>query len=449
MFKLFFKQAELAARKDTSMVIAGTVASNLMRLFSTVILTRILDPSAYGVVGIINSIGFSVVLLTDVGIFGYVVRHERGNDAAFLNRVWTLRAIRCLALMFLVMLSAPVFSWALAKPLTLPVAVYALTFGFEALSSMAFATAVRERQMPRLMMFDVLPQLITLPVAIALAVWLRSYWALIFAMVFSSAISALLSYAFFPRSKRQWAFDFEAAKELWVFGRAISGASIIHLIIMQTDKIVLAAILPLAAFGLYTVASTLTATVRIFNANYVQRILYPAFAVAKNASSLVQTSVYYGTGRAVRLTYAFASGGFLACAPLIIEIVFDSRFSGATTFLYLLAIGNLVSMSAAAANQMLMALAMTRHIFNLNLVRLVFLIFAGSVGYYWFGPYGIVAAVSGMELAAQGYCWIVLSRVGVFSLRKEVPYWVMTMGGLGTGWCVNEIGIELISRFSQ
>ena len=432
-------------KKDTSTVLIGTAISNVVRLISTIILTRILDPSAYGVVGILSSIGFTVVMLTDVGIFSYVIRHQHATDSTFLDRVWTLRLIRCLFLMALVILIAPVLAWALEKPITLAIIAYSLTFGAEAISSMAFATAVRERQLARLAVLDALPQLLILPFTILLALWLHSYWALIIAMIFATLLNAMLSYALFPHAKRKLRYSRETARDLWSFGRSVSAASIIHLVLSQADKIVLGRILSLSSFGLYNISSTISGSVKIFNSSYSQRILYPCFVEFKDRESYEVSDIFYSVGKHTRIIYGFFSGLILFCSELIITILYDERFFGASSFLFILLIGNIFSLSISAATQLLLALGHTTHIFRMNLARLCFFIVFGGLGLYLFGSKGLVAAVSGTDIIAQRYCWVALSRVGIFSVRKETPFWLAALVGCGIGWFINKTGIVLIS----
>jgi O-antigen/teichoic acid export membrane protein len=432
------------ARKNTSVVLLTTVLSNLARLLSTVVLTRILEPSAYGVVGILSTIGFALALVTDVGIYSFVVRHSRHGDPTFLDQIWTLRLIRCVALAVLVIVLAPILSIVFAKTITLPLIAFSLTFVFEGLSSMSFATAIRERQIVRLSVMDLLPQIASVPVAFVFGLWLRSYWALVIAMLASGFLGLILSYALFPQARRRWNYNSEISLELWRFGRNMSASSVVFLIITQTDKVILAHWMPIATFGLYSIASNLAAAVKIFNNKYTKRILFPSFAMIKDENTVVRSRVFYATGHQIRMIYMFGSGILLACAPLIIRVLYDPRYADAAMFLGILAFGNIASLHVSAANEMLVALGRTKNILSLNIARLAFLIVGGISGIYFFGAPGLVAAVSGMEIAALVYSWTALSRAEVLDLRRELPLWATSAVGFGVGLAVNCIGMRLV-----
>src|SRR3546814_14781212 len=93
------------------------------------------------------------------------------------------------------------------------------------MTSMAFATGVRHQQLRRLAVMDLVAVAGQLPISIALALWLQSYWALVFAGIIGSFLKVLLSYLLFPDSLRRVRFNFGRMKEMWDFSRYIGGTS--------------------------------------------------------------------------------------------------------------------------------------------------------------------------------------------------------------------------------
>src|SRR4051794_15646925 len=77
-----------------SSVLLGTnVASNLLRLASTIVLTRLLAPDAFGLIAMIASFFYVITMITDAGFQAYVVRHER-DDPDFVDAIWTIHFAR-------------------------------------------------------------------------------------------------------------------------------------------------------------------------------------------------------------------------------------------------------------------------------------------------------------------------------------------------------------------
>src|SRR4051812_48930417 len=78
----------------SSALALSTVVTNLVRIVSTLVLSRLLSPSVYGITGMIVSIFYVINMLSDVGFQAYIVRHHRGEEPDFLNAVWTIHASR-------------------------------------------------------------------------------------------------------------------------------------------------------------------------------------------------------------------------------------------------------------------------------------------------------------------------------------------------------------------
>jgi O-antigen/teichoic acid export membrane protein len=65
--------------------VIGHVAGEGLRLLSNLLLTRLLFPEAFGLMAIATAVLQGARMLSDVGIRGSIVQHERGAEPAFTN----------------------------------------------------------------------------------------------------------------------------------------------------------------------------------------------------------------------------------------------------------------------------------------------------------------------------------------------------------------------------
>ena len=72
----------------------GFAASQGIRLVSTLVMTRLLAPSMFGVMAVAVMVNVVASLLTDLGVRQNIVQSHRGNDPVFLNTAWTVQIIR-------------------------------------------------------------------------------------------------------------------------------------------------------------------------------------------------------------------------------------------------------------------------------------------------------------------------------------------------------------------
>lgn len=432
------------ARRPSATMAITVVLLNVIRIASTLVLTRLLDVAVFGVAGILTAVTVVIGMISDLGFNVYVIRHADGENPRFLDEVWTLRLIRSVVLTAGMAALAPLIAAYVGEPQLGPVlAVFSLTFLIEGLTSLAVATASRSGHVLKLGMFDIFGAIGQTATTILFAWWMRDYWGIVYGSLTGGAIKILLSYTMFARSCRGLRFNGDRAADLWRFARYITGSSIITLILTQGDKIALSRLLSLDQFGLYAIAASLALAAAGFTGPYANRVLYPTYSRAMRDEPGNIAHVYRLSGRWIRLLYAFAAGCLTTAAPLVIEILYDPRYRGAALYLQLLAIGTVPLMNTQAGNAVLIATGRMWTTLNANLIRLAWLAGGGYAGYRLYGVPGLVGAVGTVELIAQLYYWLELRRARLLSLRTEGLQIATTIGGLIIGAAASYAALSL------
>lgn len=434
-------------RSDSSThFLMGSVLLNLLRIISTVALTRLLSPDDFGAMGVIASVQFVLIMLSDVGFFAYVVRNSETDQRRMLDQIWTLRLIRGFAMAAAIASAAWFIAGAAGKPeIALLIAAGGVQLAIEGLSSMAFATGARNGQIGRLALLDLIPAVAQIALSVLLAILLRNYWAIMIAALLSSALKAGLSYLIFPDAGRRFSPSMERARQLWQFGRFIAGSSLSQIIVSQTDKIIFARLFSLHQFGLYTLASNLAATPQNILANYSPRILYPKFAEAHRQSVAALTATYYRAGRAMRMTYMLGAAALVALAPLVVAVLYGARYAGAVPYLQLLACATIFKLPVVVANDLILATGNSAHALRIGLFRAAWLAIAALILFSIAGSWGLVVAVVSVEAASQLYCWAMLARMGVLRPAAEIRFYAMAPLGYMIGTAANWAGLRLLS----
>lgn len=435
---------EVATGGAASIVVAA-VLSNLLRIVSSATLTRILDVQAFGVVGLVTSVAFVFALVSDIGVQPFVIRHARGDDRTFLDEIWTMRLIRSVGLTAIMAACAVPVSLALGKPDFYPIIiVWSGNFTLDGLASMAFATAVREQKLWRLAWLDLGTAVLVFLVSVILGILFRNYWALLLAMIVGALAKAGLSYWLFPHSSRRLRFSRETAREMWNFSRYIAPSSLMWMFVLQSDKLVLARMMPLATFGLYSLAVTISSAGSGLASNYTRRVLYPAYAAAARAGSPPLRTLFYGLRRWPNLLYMIAVGGLGGGAGLVVAILYDPRYGGVTIYLRLLCISAALVLANTAAEEVLIAAGKLRATLNVNVIRIAYLVLGVSVAIVYGNTLLLVAVFGLVEVAAMGNYWYSLRKEGLFDLREELTGLLAAGGGAVLGYAVEQLGQALL-----
>ena len=431
--------------RDTNLVIATVVATNLLRMVSSVVLTRLLMPEAFGIVGLIGSISFILSMLSDLGFQAFVVRHRDGDQARFLDVIWTIRLVRAIALtILLVALARPIAAGFGNPGVAGAIAVSALQFAIEGASSLSLVTALRERQLARLSLLDILGALVQFGASIALASVWRSYWSIVLAILLASLARTLLSYALFPRSTRRIGFDRGYATELWRFARYVTGSSIITMLLVQSDKVVLARVVPLDVLGRYMLAGNLALAPMAFTVAYASRVLYPLYARTWRERPEALRDLSYAARMRVSAAYMVGVGGLIGFAPALVAILYDPRYAEVATYLRLLALTPFLALASHAANEVLTASGRVHVTMHANVAKLLWLAVAGTAALLAAGPIGLIAAVGLLELPTTLYNWMQLHRFGLLRLGREVALLALGVAGIAAGSVAGQ-GVQAIA----
>lgn len=428
------------ALRDTNVVVASVILSNLLRAVSSVVLTRLLAPEVFGIAGAIASVSFSLALMSDLGFQAFVVRHQDGDRARFLDTVWTIQIIRSAMLTLLMLALAHPIAALIDRPELAPlIAASSFIFLVEGVASLTLLTALRHRMILRLSLLELAVTVVQIVVAALLAWAWRDYWAILGALLFAAALKSFASYLIFPDAFRRFAFDRRYLGDLWRFARFVTGSSIITLVLMQSDKLVLAGLMPLDRFGLYVLAGNLATAPLAFASAYASRVLYPHYSQAWRDNVPDLRRCFYEKRWLPSLLYTFAAGGLIGSAPLIVAILYDPRYAGAALYLQLLAITPLFALASNAANEALTATGRISATFQASIAKLLWLAVAAPAGYMWWQEIGLIAAVGLMEPAVVLFKWVQLHRANLLDIGKEGLFLLAGAGGIALGAAGNAV----------
>src|SRR5262245_38002201 len=70
------------------------IAETLIRLATSLIMTRMLFPEAFGLMAFLLTILIGLSFISDLGVHLIVIRDEAGEDEGFLRCAWTVQLVR-------------------------------------------------------------------------------------------------------------------------------------------------------------------------------------------------------------------------------------------------------------------------------------------------------------------------------------------------------------------
>ena len=424
--------------RSASWVSVGYVAEMVLRLGSSLILTRLLSPAAFGIMATAQVFLFTVVMLSDVGIRSLVITFDRSDDPAFLRTVWTFQIIRGVVLASFVAILGQALSavqwlgWlspenSFAETM-LPaiIGVMGITLAFEGLKSINENLMARDLRQDVLVKLEMTTRALSTFITVA-AVWVtRSIWGFVFAALIVAMVRATLSNIFVPGERMQIAWHREYVRYVVSRGKWIGLSSWTTLASSLADKVLIGSFFGSSVLGIYTLAQTIANAIFSIMDQAARAISLPIIHELMSKDKGEFNSKFFR----IRNTFVIGSSAVgLLTSILSNELVYffyDTRYAGAAPILAVLSLAYLISPFNMNINVM-QAVGSFAKIASFNVIRTVVLWI--SVAYFAstgrFEVTALAIATSPCIEAILSSIWLV--RNGFSYYKREAIVFILVI----------------------
>lgn len=380
-------------------------AVQFVRLLNNVILTRLLDPSVFGIMALVVAIRVGMELVSDLGVTQNIVSNPRGHEPHFYDTAWTLHASRNLALAVLCFLLAGPFALFFGHPelaMILPVAsLFFVLSGFE---STTRGVLYKQLKVARLSLFEVALAVIGMIAQIGAALMFRDVWAVVLGMMITSAAMLISTFLYIPGTKHRFMVDAQSARELLHFGKWVFLSSIVYFFAMNFDRLYFAKQITLAELGVYGIARNLSDVISQLVTRASGYVLYPAVAASGLPPVDLRKKLLRGR-RTLLLVAALTLGTFMAFADVIVGLLYDPRYSEAGSILPILCIGVWFGVLTSTNDSILMGLSRPAYPALSNAAKLVAYVVGAPLAFHFYGFMAAVAVIAGGEIVKYVTLW--------------------------------------------
>jgi O-antigen/teichoic acid export membrane protein len=330
--------------------IGSLVLSQGIRFAGNIFLAKLLAPSAFGVVAIVNMTIIGVNLFSDLGLRQLIIQQKENLTAEYLNTLWVIQifrgvvvfgiALACAALLFLLQSLGFISANAFADPL-LPFLIAGASTSalFNGLESTKTHTEYRSLNLGLVATKEVVTQVISMAVMILVARATSSPWALVLGAVVAACVRAAFSHVFLPGQTNKLHFDKQVAHKVWTSGRWIAMASPLTFIELNGPVIVLGGLLSSSALGIFTIASLLAGVVHLVSQNLAANVFLPSLSSAVRSTTPKLAQTYARFQLIADALIVTAAGVLIAAGPAVVKVLFDARYAESGALLSSLGIG--------------------------------------------------------------------------------------------------------------
>jgi O-antigen/teichoic acid export membrane protein len=415
----------------------------VLRLASSLILTRLLAPEAFGLIAIVTTIATVAALLSDIGIRQAIVHSPHGDEPLMLNTAWTMQILRgfviwlVCCLIALGLRGAGQSGWLTAGsvyaspelPLLLALGtLHSVIMGFE--STKRFS-ADRRIDQKRVVLIELGAMFISIGGAITLSWITRSVWSIVVGGLIAAVCSVIAGHTLLHGEVNRLAWHRGFARQIFDFGKWILASSLLYVLAVNGDKLLLGVWVTPAVLGCFSIGQNLAQILEIAVGRVFSQVASPAFAdVVRNSPQRLR-EVYLRMRLPFDVMFISAAGFLFAIGPWLVGLMYDPRYAEAGTVLQILSFTLIVARYGVSTGAYL-ALQAPHAQALMNLVRFVAFFSLVPLAYRLYGVHGAYWAIALSPAAMAPVVWWFDRRFGLLSWRHEV----LTLAAWPVGWAL-------------
>lgn len=344
------KTLKSRALKGGVVALSGFGAAQGIRLVSNLIMTRLLAPDAFGLMGVTLALQIWIAMMSDLGLDASIVRSKRGAEPDFLATARSMQLGRC-ALIASVLATAGFALPSLvaagvirdgsvyADP-RLPVFVFAIAASvmISGFSAMRVALHNRSLDLVPVIRLELGAQVVALAAMAGAALSGLGVYSLAVGAVVAEITKSSGSHFFLKGPPARFGFKREHFDEIFHYGKWLIIASTFGFLVARGDQIIFGWLFDIGAFSLYSIATIWILAGRTLVETVQRRIAYPTLAELHRERPHDMTRVY----RRMRLVYELGCfalfAGIVLFADLAISLLYTDAYQGVAHYMKLLSV---------------------------------------------------------------------------------------------------------------
>jgi O-antigen/teichoic acid export membrane protein len=423
---------ESSALRGTYWVVLFYGLSMVLRLGSSIVLSRLFLPQYFGLMTLVTTVIIGINLFSHVGLQESIIQDPRGDVPVFLQTAWTLQVVRGLGLF---LLTIPL-AWPVAHFYREPQIIFLLPWlGFTCLvagfSAPSLLVLSRHLGVGRLSALELVTQFIQFAVT-----WI---WALFHP---SELVRTGISFLLLPEVGARFTWDKESIHALVKFGRWILIGTALTFLALQSDRLILAKLISLQMLGVYGIAFALSDIPRQIILMFCSRVGYPFIAKFSD-----QPRPRF---RQILLKYrlpVLAVGGLMLIAVIctgdfFILHVYTKPYHAAAWMIPILAIGLWHTLLYSTISPAILSLQKPHYNALAYLVYCITLFIFLPWGFHVWGMVGAVIAVAFSDLPVYFVNAYSAAREGLPTLNQDALLTLAFLGLLAAAlWARSWLGL--------
>ncbi len=314
----------------------GKFGSKIISFISNMVLARLLLPSDFGCIGMLQVFLTIADVLIVSGFASAIIQKQNTTEKDYSSVFyWNL----VMSIIIYVILFA--FAPAISNFYRLPILVDVLRVQSLILIINSFAVVqsnllIKYLKFKELSIINVVCALIGTIVAIVMAYLGYGVWSLVFSALTNSIFGVLLLW-FFSSWKPSLLFSWSSIRELFAFGGLMALSSIVNTIYTELQSLIIGRKYTAADLGYYTQARALESVPTQMFTQIVNQVSFPVFAQMQDEKSRLQKAVSQNIQALTYITFPLGVLLIVIASPLI-HLLYGIKWDPAVPYFQILCI---------------------------------------------------------------------------------------------------------------
>jgi O-antigen/teichoic acid export membrane protein len=253
------------------------IADRILIFVRKVVLARLLSPEDFGLFGITLIVLTALENFSQTG-FQQALIQRKEDISTYFDAAWTVQVFRGIVLSLIIIGIAPNIAIFFGEPKAVPLLrAVSLSVFLLGMTNIAVINFQKELEFHKQFVYVCSGTIVNFCISVTVAILLRSVWALILGLLAGNFVQMLMSYvlvSYKPKLK----FKISKVRELYKYGRWISGGNVVLFFFYNLDNIFIGKILGTTSLGLYQMAYQISNLMSTELSNTIAQVTFPAYS---------------------------------------------------------------------------------------------------------------------------------------------------------------------------
>lgn len=357
-------------------------------IVSTIILARLLDPQDFGLVAMATVVVGLADTVFSLGVEAALIQNREATREDF-DTAWTIQVLQGAIVAALLALAAPLAVRYYGEP-RVELVLWILAAGYlvQSAQNIGVVGFQRDLQFARDFRFMVARKVVAFAITVGVALWLRSYWALVAGILAGNLVTTLLSYAMHPYRPRP---SLARWSKLWSFSQWMLVRNIGGYAMARGDEFIVGGVAGTRSMGLYSIASEISQMPSSELVAPLDRALFPGFAMIQRQRERLRDA-FCRVLQVIALLALPLGLGLAATAPNAVRVVLGTKWVEMIPLVQVLAVAGAIASLRYTPSTVLLAVGGVRAIAFMPWINLAVFVGAALPLAHWYGLIGIAYA---------------------------------------------------------